>query len=813
MWKGRRRLVRPEWNPTHNPWRATADPLRSSVEDTAALAAASPLFAAHRGLQVFQEPAHAAPDPKGPFLPESDHLLFASWPARWERSRPSESNAPTSRSTASDAALTPCPANLPRRRTREPSPSIRWEARHGLRRFVLRGDSGHGSGALQSPRISMSRPRLRGRTSGDSIDGLSLGVQLGFRLRFVPVRSRRDVLELRLEKVVQDLLRGVLHLRKDLAGGRRADSVHRVRVDGALPVNRHEVRDLLRAGEELSLFVREVQLPHSLGVRLPHGPCGPPEHGQKARLAVPAFRMIWHLANPDLFVKMPALETQQMHGLGRQVESHPVQDLLPFRLRGEQFRRIDVAAEDRIGQRRRRLVGAMNHDLDLARSDLVDNFPDSGEVRVEEEGLPHRLVVDWRVREADLERSQVAFADREGAANRSEPLRDALHVVAQGEVVRQEGLEAALERLLIEPQQAVHERLHVELAGVGHEFVQDPVRVRPPEPDEVLAGEELLDQVAEGDVHDLAERCVNNQETIERLDDDPVVRRDGGARLAVVRVLLDQTLRAGLVDRPRFLEVLDGLRDTLSLEPRINLLADPPDALREAERHRQHLAVPAGDHRVRVGHRGHVDHAVLPDLLDFPGASANDEVQSLAGLDDHELLAEDADLPLRREVHDRIAAFVPNRREVLEVIAAALRRDADLVPFLTQVAEMSHELRNAIRLDVFQLAERIRRADRRKDLRPRGGAPVVQGAADDLVGENVKGETMDVQRLEVLLLRGLDRGEGFDGVIRGDREDESLGGAVERVARAADPLDEGRDLTGRVVLDDSVDGADVDAEV
>ena len=71
---------------------------------------------------------------------------------------------------------------------------------------------------------------------------------------------------------------------------------------------------------------------------------------------------------------------------------------------------------------------------------------------------------------------------------------------------------------------------------------------------------------------------------------------------------------------------------------------------------------------------------------------------------------------------------------------------------------------------------------------------------------------MDVQRLEVLLLRGLDRGEGFDGVIRGDREDESLGGAVERVARAADPLDEGRDLTGRVVLDDSVDGPDVDAE-
>jgi len=85
MWERRRRLVRPEWDPTHNVWRAAADTLRSSPEDTAALAAASPLFAAHRGFQVLQEPAHAAPDPKGPFLPESDHLLFASWPPRLER--------------------------------------------------------------------------------------------------------------------------------------------------------------------------------------------------------------------------------------------------------------------------------------------------------------------------------------------------------------------------------------------------------------------------------------------------------------------------------------------------------------------------------------------------------------------------------------------------------------------------------------------------------------------------------------------------------------------------------------------------------
>src|SRR5438093_10211993 len=374
------------------------------------------------------------------------------------------------------------------------------------------------------------------------------------------------------------------------------------------------------------------------------------------------------------------------------MQAHPVQELLSLRLRGEEFRRLDVAAEDRIGQRCWRLLGAVNHDLDLARSDLMDDLPDPGEVGVEKQRLPNRLVVDRCVREADLERPEVALADREAAANRPEPLRDALHVIAQGEVVRQEGLEAAPEGLVIDPQQVVHEGLDIELAGVGDEFVQDPVWVRPPEPDEMLAGEEFLYEVAQGDVHDLAERRMDDQEPVERLDDDPVVRRDRGAGLAVVRVLLDQTLRAGLVDGPRFLEVLDGRGAALSVEPSINLLANPTDTLGDAERYGQHLAVPARNHRVRIGHRGHIDHAVLPDLLDLPGTPADDEVQALAGLDHHELLPEDADLPLRREVHHRIAALVANRREVLEVVSAALRGDADPFPLLANDTEVSEEL-------------------------------------------------------------------------------------------------------------------------
>src|SRR3989454_1122772 len=190
---------------------------------------------------------------------------------------------------------------------------------------------------------------------------------------------------------------------------------------------------------------------------------------------------------------------------------------------------------------------------------------------------------------------------------------------------------------------------------------------------------------------------MDDQKTIERLDEDSVVRRDGSARLAVVRVLLDEALRAGLVDRPRLLEVLDRLRHALPVEARVDLLADPTDALGEAERGGEHPAVPAGDDCVRIRDRGHVHHAVFPDLLHLPRPSSDDEVQAFAGLDHHELLAEDADLPLRREVQDRIAALVADRREVLVVVAAALRRDADLVPFLADVAEMGHELRDATR--------------------------------------------------------------------------------------------------------------------
>src|SRR5438552_14992756 len=174
----------------------------------------------------------------------------------------------------------------------------------------------------------------------------------------------------------------------------------------------------------------------------------------------------------------------------------------------------------------------------------------------------------------------------------------------------------------------------------------------------------------------------------------------------MIRKLFHETLAPGLVPRPRLLEMGDGLRNAALLHTTVNLLPDPADALREAERHGEHLAVPAGDQGVRIGDRGDVDHAVLPDPFDLPGTTTDDEVQALPGLDHHELFAEAPDLLLRREIHDLIAPLVADRREVLEVVPASLRRHADLVPLLSQDSEVVQELRDAVHLRVFERSVR-----------------------------------------------------------------------------------------------------------
>src|SRR5712691_9269014 len=87
--------------------------LRYSAWAIAVWATPSPLVAAGRGPQVLEEPAHAAPDPQGPFRPESNHLRCP-----WSILRGRASRTPTAGSTVPNAAVTPCPAKRRSRRTR-----------------------------------------------------------------------------------------------------------------------------------------------------------------------------------------------------------------------------------------------------------------------------------------------------------------------------------------------------------------------------------------------------------------------------------------------------------------------------------------------------------------------------------------------------------------------------------------------------------------------------------------------------------------------------------------------------------------------
>ena len=92
--------------------------------------------------------------------------------------------------------------------------------------------------------------------------------------------------------------------------------------------------------------------------------------------------MVGHLPNPNLLVEVAALEAQQVDRLRRKIQPHPVQDLVPFRLRGKEFGRLDIPAEDRIGKGGRRLLRPMDDDLHLPLPNLPHDLPHSIEVRM-----------------------------------------------------------------------------------------------------------------------------------------------------------------------------------------------------------------------------------------------------------------------------------------------------------------------------------------------------------------------------------------------------------------------------------------------
>ena len=84
---------------------------------------------------------------------------------------------------------------------------------------------------------------------------------------------------------------------------------------------------------------------------------------------------------------------------------------------------------------------------------------------------------------------------------------------------------------------------------------------------------------------------------------------------------------------------------------------------------------------------------------------------------------------------------------------------------------------------------------------------------DDLVNQDVVGLLRDLQGLHYLLEGAPADDHALQGVVAVHRHDDSLAGLLYAVAAAAHPLEEPGHLPWAVVVDDEVDGADVDAQL
>ena len=96
----------------------------------------------------------------------------------------------------------------------------------------------------------------------------------------------------------------------------------------------------------------------------------------------------------------------------------------------------------------------------------------------------------------------------------------------------------------------------------------------------------------------------------------------------------------------------------------------------------------------------------------------------------------------------------------------------------------------------------------------RGFRPILRrDLGDDLLGEHVERPVGDRQPVELAAPDAVEQRRAFDQIVARQRKEPPLGRAADRVAGAADALQEGRDRARRAELADEVDVADVDAEL
>ena len=282
---------------------------------------------------------------------------------------------------------------------------------------------------------------------------------------------------------------------------------------------------------------------------------------------------------------------------------------------------------------------------------------------------------------------------------------------------------------------------------------------------------------------------------------EPVAHGRGGARV-----------QAALARRP--------LRELGRVQPVGGVAAEPPHGEPELERARRVLAAPERDRRRHALRVLDEDPAAL-HLGDLPGVRAQQEHVAGQALGD-ELLVERADLQVgvrHEDVEEPGVGDGAARGERQEAAAAAR-----VEPVVDTVPEDPR--RDALHLGGERVGERPDHGDevlaREAPVGRRPGEARVEDVqrerlgghrGDDLLGEDVERRLGHPDAVELLLAdRADDRGRLEQLLALGD-DDPALRDPREPVARPPDALERGRDVAGRLELDDQVERPDVDAEL
>ena len=338
------------------------------------------------------------------------------------------------------------------------------------------------------------------------------------------------------------------------------------------------------------------------------------------------------------------------------------------------------------------------------------------------------------------------------------------------------------------------------------------------------AAEPLAQRQAPGAIHPAPERRVQHQLHPPRFVEEALQHQrllcGNDAEDLVRRVeILDDLPRRGL-GQAGDLAAEPGERVGHIPQPARDVLAQPRDLHRQLGRAPGCFAGPEGDGG-RLPLRVHHPYLAGFDLLDQVRAVAELEDVARHALD-REVFVERADERLGRLEHHAIIADVGDRAPRRErgeagaapgleasVHAVVMHvRAAAPAPGREPVGEHLHH-----RIEVFAREIAVRVGPAHQLVQRRLVPLFARHRRDHLLRENVERVVRDDQPVELPLARRPQQRRALDQLVARQRKHPSLGHGGQMMARAAHPLQQRRDRSGRADLAHQIHGADVDPQL